>query len=316
MKDFFDKLKIPTLLGLGIIILGIGAGVFLTLKEQIFISKAFPNVSPQNIILTNLSDSEVTISWQTSTPIPSFITYGQTNPSEATMLDDRDTKSPQAYSIHYVTLKNLLPKTTYQYKIISGKIPSEISRFTTATPISNQTGFRPIIGSVLKEDKPLDEGVVYLSIADAAIQSGIIKSSGNFLIPTSQIRKSDMSQEFPLTEDTIVKLTVVSSNGQSNVIFRLKDFSEGLPPITLGQDLDLTDITPLVSPSQQDLEKYDLNGDGKLNAADNSIILGNFGNPSTSSGLKNRKADLNGDGIVNQKDLDLMAQKIKDLGSQ
>lgn len=308
MKDFFNRFKIPTILGLGIILIGIITGVFLTLQEQIIISKASISVSPQNLTLSNLSDTEVTISWQTSSPVTSFITYGQASPNEVTVLDDRDTNSPAAYSIHYVTLKNLLPKTTYQYKIISGKISSEINKFTTAAPLNSQTGFRPIIGSIFDGDKPLNEGVVYLSIAEASTESSLVKTSGNFLIPISQIRTSNLSDIYPLTEDTTAKLTVLSPKGQATAIFRLKDSDSGLPSIKLGEDLDLvtSSSNPFPSPtSNQDLDKYDLNGDGKINTADNSIILGNLGkNP------KNKKADLNGDGVVDQKDLDLMSKKI------
>ena len=300
MRDFFSKFKIPTLLGLSIIMIGIITGVILTLREQVFISQASPDVKAQNITLSNIFETEVTISWQTSTPAISFIQFGEGSPNEQTVLDDRDTNppagGPKAHLIHYVTIQNLLPKTNYQYKIISGKTQSDTNKFTTATPLREQTGFRPIIGSVLDTDKPLEEGIVYLSIAGATTQSALIKSSGNYLIPISQIRKSDLSEVFPLSEDTTAKLTVVSDKGQANMLFKLKTAVNTLPPITLGENLDLT---------TQDLDKYDLNGDGKINSADNAILLQNFGKNPT-----DKKTDLNGDGVVDQKDLDLMAKQI------
>lgn len=298
MRNFFDRFKIPTLLGLSIIFIGIITGVFLTLREQTFTSKASPSISAQNITISNISDNEVTISWQTATPTPSFIAFGQASPDEITVLDDRDAHTPpQTHLMHYVTIKNLLPKTTYQYKIISGQIQSEVSNFTTAAPLSQQAGLSPIIGSVLDGDRPLVEGIVYLSIPEAIIQSALVKSSGNFLIPISKLRKIDLSDSFPLTEDTLIKLTIISAKGQTNAIFTLKDVPQGLPSIKLGQDLDLTNVV--------EENKYDLNGDGKINSTDYAIILQNLGkNP------KNPKADLNGDGIVDQKDLDLMSKKI------
>lgn len=306
MKGFSNKFKIPTLLGLGIIFLGIAAGVFLTLREQNFISKASLDNLPQNITLANISDTEVNISWQTSKEVSSFITFGVNNPSEQTVLDDRDTNPPAGgpipHLLHYVTIKNLLPKTTYQYKIFSGKIASEVGKFQTASPVTSQTGFRPIIGSVLDGEKPLDEGLVYLSIADATLQAALIKTSGNFLIPVSQIRKSDLSDNFPLTEDTTLKLNIISVSGQSSAIFKLKDSKMGLPPIKLGENLDLTSN---IAPSSNDLKKYDLNDDGKINAADNAILLQNF-----SKKGQGIKGDLNGDGTVDQKDLDLMSKQI------
>lgn len=305
MKGFTNKFKIPTILGLGIIIFGIVAAVILTLKEQSFISKASPDLTPQNITVSNISDSEVNLSWQTVQPVASFVTFGIKDVNEQTVLDDRDNNppagGPTSHSMHYVTIKNLLPKTTYQYKIFSGKISSETNSFETATPLTTQTGLRPIIGRVLETDNPLDEGIAYLSISDATIQAALIKNSGNFLIPISSIRKSDLSEAFLITEDQILKLTIISEKGQSNILFKLKDAEEGLPPIHLGENLDLTSTTFRT----RNFNKFDLNGDGKINAADNAFILQDIEkNP------KAKKTDLNSDGIVDQKDLDLMAEQI------
>lgn len=308
MRDFFNKLKIPTILGLSIIILGIIAGVFLTLREQTFTSQAAPNATPENITISNISDTEVVISWQTSFPALSFLTYGTTNPNETTLLDDRDLllDKPSLHTIHYVTVKNLIPSTVYKFKVISGKLSSDIQEFKTANPIDSSTGSKPIIGTVVDENMPLAEGIVYLSIANATTQSSLIKQSGNFLIPTSDIRSMDLSSNITLSEDTIGKLSIISSKEQTNVLFKFKDIENTLPPIHIGQDLDLTDKTNTTSKKLlTNLDKYDLNKDGKINSADNSIVLDNQGrNP------KNKAADLNEDGVVDQKDIDLMAEQI------
>lgn len=309
-KNLLAELKIPTLLGLSIIIIGIIVGVFLTLREQVFISRALPDVTAKDTTLSNISDTEITISWQTSTPTISFVTFGQTNANEQTVLNDIDSSQPiskpKIHLIHYVTIKNLLPKTTYQYKVITGKTVSKVNTFTTATPINQRIDLRPIIGSVLDGNKPVEEGIVYLSIANAALLSAQVKA-GNFLIPLSQIRKTDLSDGYPINEDTVGKLTVISEKGNTNALFSLQESNNPLPPLKLGQDIDLTiKATPVpASPSAQELIVYDLNGDNKINAADNAIILGNFGKKGT--GIK---GDLNLDGAVNQKDLDLMSKQI------
>lgn len=303
MKDILTRFRIPTLLGLGIIIFGIAAGIFLSLKNQNFISQAFPDTSAQNITLSNISDDSVTISWQTSQPVISFLTYGIQNPDEATIIDDRDKEGLKAHMLHYITIKNLLPKTTYQYKIISGKLPSEILRFTTSTPISSLNNKGPVIGSVSDANKPIDEAMAFLSIAGAHTQSSLIKAGGNFLIPISQLRKSDLSGGFVITEETTAKLTVISPAGQASVLFKIAGFEKGLPPLSLGENLDLTILI-------EDPAKYDLNGDGIINSADSAIILQNKG-PLTNK-TTNPKADINADKIIDQKDLDLLIKKIKE----
>lgn len=270
MKIFLNKFKIPTLLGLGIIALGIGIGVFLVLREQIYLSTAAPSQVPQNIKVSNIDDSQINISWQTESPSLGFVTFGQNNPDEETALDDRDSKAPEPHTTHYITLKNLLPKTTYKYKVVSGKITSEPSQFTTAPEQDTQNNLRPIIGTVLDGENPLDEGVAFVTISGANLQSSLVKSLGNFLISLSSVRKSDFSDRYSLAEDTLAKITIVSDKGESSALFLLKQDGITLPPLKIGENLDLT--IPQVSPTP-DTKVYDINNDGKINALDHSLMI-------------------------------------------
>lgn len=312
MTEFINRFKIPTILGLGIIFLGIVIGVYLVLREQVFLSQAAPNLTPRNVTLTNITDDSVVISWQTNSPAASFITFGQGSPGEQTVLDDRDNNpagaGPKPHLTHYVTLKNLLPKTSYQFKIITGKITSEIEKFETGAPLTNQTVFPPVIGSVLDDTSPLADGIVYLSIPEATTQSALIKGGGNFLIPLSQISK--------VTEGTIAKLTIRSNKEETQVLFRLKIDSKPLPPIKLGQDMDLTTEEPISQPNPviTDLNKYDLNSDGKINSTDYAMLSACFNKkPSTilPGGRSCTRADINTDDKIDQKDLGLISQKLK-----
>lgn len=312
-SSLLDKFKIPTFLGLGIILSGIGAGVYLVMQQQTFLSKAAPDLTAQNITFTNTTENSVAVSWQTLSPTASFVNFGQISFAEQTTLDDRDqaaSTGPKPHLTHYATFKNLMPQTKYQFKIISGKLATDILKFTTAKPEATQSGFTPIIGSVLDGDTPLDEGIAYLSISGADAQSALIKPGGNFLIPISQIRKEDLSDIFPLVEGATAKLTIISDKGKATALFTLNPSSIPLPPLRLGQDTDLTDMDfsiPSPSPTVEELNKYDLNSDGKINSADNAIILLNFGkNP------KNKRADLNSDKVVDQKDIDLMSPHINE----
>ncbi|MDO8573643.1 MAG: dockerin type I domain-containing protein [Candidatus Daviesbacteria bacterium] len=302
MKNILNKFKIPTVLGLGLIFFGLASGVFLVLREQVFLSKAAPDLIPQNITISNITDSSAVVSWETNSTVFSFVSFSPNSLQQQTILDDRDT-TPKPHLIHYVTIKKLLPKTKYQFSIISGKNTSETLQFETSAPLTNQNEFTPVIGSVSTGNSPLDEGIIYLSFTGATIQSALIKKGGNFLIPVSQIAKDDLSGAFSLTDNMPAKLTVRSSKGESGIQFYLKANMPPLPPIKLGQNTDLT--------APEETPQYDLNGDGKINAADNAVILQNFGKKP-----KDPNIDLNSDGKVDQKDLDLMSQKLKTLGSQ
>lgn len=309
MKDFINKFKIPTMLGLSIVFFGLASGVFLVLQEQMFLSKAAPDTTPQNITFSNIIDSSATVSWRTNSAIPSFISLMQDSSQQQTILDDRDS-NPQPHFMHYVTLKKLLPKTKYQLKIISGKNTSKLLQFETSPPLTNQNEFTPVIGSVLDGNAPLNEGIVYLFLSGATVQSALIKKGGNFLIPVSTVAKDDLSGTFSLTDNMPAKLTVNSDKEETKIQFNLKTNLPPLPPILAGRNIDFT--TPQETPPPSGaLNIYDLNGDGKINAADNAIILQNF-----SKNPKDKKADLNSDGVVDQKDLDLMSKKLEELGPQ
>lgn len=290
MIQFLNKFKIPTILGLAVIVSGIGAGIFLVVREQMLTAKASPDLQPQNMIVTNIEDQSFTVSWQTAAAATSFLTYGQAKADEQVALDDRDQNTPQARSLHYTSVKNLQPNTTYKYRIVSGKIKSEIFEITTAAPATSLSGAKPVIGSVLNGSDALEDGIVYLSIQGAITQSTLIKSSGSFLIPLSSMRKKNLTDIFPSNGDQTAKITVLSDKGSANAVFKLQQF-QTLPPIKLGQNVDLS------SPSSDQINKLDLNKDGLTNSSDYAIALKN-------------QVDLNGDEVFNQKDLDLLQKQI------
>lgn len=305
MISLITKFKIPTLLGLSIIAVGIAAGMFLVLTDQTsLISQADPSTKPQNVTISNIEESQVVISWETAKDIASFIKYGESEASLKTALDDKDKTQPTKKQIHYITLTDLKPQTAYLFKIIPAQ-SSDDFKFQTAAQTTTQNGFAPVTGVVLDGENPLTEGIAYLSIAGATSQSALIKSQGNFLIPLAFMRKEDLSDIYKFQEGQIAKLIIISPKGQASALFKLKAEGTQLPSIKLGQNVDLSEEQNLTPPPISQSNRFDLNEDNLVNANDYSIILKNFGkNP------QNRKADLNSDGVVDQKDLDLMNEQI------
>lgn len=307
-NTYLDKFKIPTLLGLTILFIGIGAGVFLVLQEQTLSVTATPNQKAENITFSNIEDEGATISWQTVDPVQSFITYGINSDSEQTALDDRDRDIPQIRRLHHVTLKSLTPQTVYQFKIHSGKVKSDTLKFTTASSTGTQNGFKPVIGSAIDADQSISEGIAYLTIPNAIIQSAPIKNFGNFLIPISLMRKQDLSEVFVPDQTTEGRLTVVTGSGQASTTFNLYYLDH---PIILraGQNIDIRSLQKQVEAthSATELSIFDLNGDGQINASDHAVVLKNFGrNP------QDKRTDFNKDGMVDEKDLTLIYETISE----
>ncbi len=295
-----NKFKIPTLLGLAVIFAGMIVGVLLTIQNQTFITRATPDLLPKNIILTNIQDETISISWQTSTATLGFITFGESSGSEQTVLDDRDKTSPNPRKIHHVTLKKLKPQTGYFFKIFPVNT-SEIQKFTTASPSELNNNFKPIIGQVIQNDQPIRDGVAYLLISGANTQSAIVTQLGNFIIPINKLREQDL-------KDTLAKIQILSDQGEAGAMIELSEDGKIPTSLIIGQNLDLTQ-KQTSAPSE--LQQFDLNSDNFINAADHAIILKNFG-PLREAGKnpKDKRADLNSDGVVDQKDLDLIAKKI------
>lgn len=301
--NFLDKFRLPTLLGLTIIILGTGVGVFLTSRQQTILSKAAPNATPTKIILSNIQPDSVVISWQTNVATIGFIRFGITT-LDKTTYDDRDLEKPNLRRTHYVSLNNLSPETKYKYTIVSGASVSKEVEFSTATSSNLQNNTAPVIGSVLNNTKPLDEGIAYLEIPGLVTQSALVKDLGNFVIPIRSARTKDLKDGLVLTEGLASQIRVVSeSDTEATASFDLLKIIENntpIGPLILGQDIS---VAP--KPTIEVFSPYDLNQDREVNAADYTILLKNFGKDP-----QNKKADLNADGVVDKKDSDLMSKQI------
>lgn len=289
-------IKIPTLLGIGILLVGLFGGVFLVSQNQlvIFQTKAVKSVEPQKITLTNLSGNSASIYWQTSEESPGFIEAGTTPSLGLTFADVRDQGAPQPHKIHFVTLSNLAPNTVYYYKIVSGSTSyptGKPSTFETPTAIKTTTT-PPLIGQVVDTNlQPIDEALISLNIPGASNLTTVTKISGNFILPLTDL--------YNLVPNTSASLIVFNEEKSSKVNLKLPYPQTTLPQIILGQDIDLTLLES--SPSSSTLVKYDLNKDGMVNALDAGMVFNDFGKKG-----KNISGDLNQDGVVDQKDVDLL----------
>lgn len=244
--NLLENLRIPTLLGLFVLVLGLGATIYLTGQNLNLSTKAAPEENPKNILVTNIDDSSATISWQTDSNTTGFVTFGIGSANQ-TVLDDRDNDSPQPRITHHVSLKNLDPQTTYQFKTHSGKISSAPAEFTTSSQFESN-GFKPIIGSVLDDNRPEIGGILYLQIDGAITQSSVIKSLGNFIIPISKIRSLDLKNLTPSLGSS-AKLVVYSDNGQTGSATITIENSDKPFILKVGQNLDLTNTLGIATPA-------------------------------------------------------------------
>ncbi|MCL4418929.1 Ig-like domain-containing protein [Patescibacteria group bacterium] len=242
--------RIPTILGLFIIVIGIGLTTFLVEKGAIFTSLAGPSNSPKNVRITNIQDTSFTVSFTTDANVLGSVNFGKDKNLGSSALDDRDTQknSLSPHTVHSITVKNLTPQTSYYFSITSGQetfLQNEIP-FTVKTgpniklpPISQGK----IVGKVLLSSGNLSkETIVYLTSENAQIISALTKEDGSYEIPLNFLRTKDLSSYLSLQSNSVIKMLAASENLSSNVQLSVGQTSS-VPPIILSNDYDFT-ISP------------------------------------------------------------------------
>ncbi len=246
-RSFWDR-RIPTVIGLIIITVGIMATTLLVRDGSLFQTKAGPGQDPENIKTTNLSDIAFTVSYRTDDEVIGTLNYGSDpNLLDNVVLDDRDqlSQSVNKYKIHSITVKNLNPITTYYFSITSGdkKYLNNSSPYETKTGNAidkNPSSQIPMTGKVILSDgSSPPEGLIYVSIDGAQELSTYLKNDGTYTLPLNNLRNEDLNDYFTIDATTIINIDVFSQNLSSSVSLSPDDISP-VPPITLSNSYDFS----------------------------------------------------------------------------
>lgn len=300
-------MRIPTLLALAILVLALTGGISLYLINHNLISNS-EVAQPKNILVSNLSDTSATISWQTDQPAIGIVSWGDSDSLGNSQSDFRDNDIEQPHLSHLITLTNLNPNTSYYFKVKSNTqfYPDKVLSFKSGPTLTNNPQkTSSLLGVVISQNlKPAEEALIELKIQGASLLTALTNASGNFILPLINLRKEDLSDYFSLNNTSA---TLVISQGQNHSEVNITLPSTTPLKITLGQN-QLS--SPSASPSASLKINLDLNGDGKVNANDAAILLLNFGRKKGDPKF-NPLYDLNSDGVIDQKDLELLKQAIK-----
>lgn len=284
-----QNLKIPTLLGLTVLLIGLGGAVFLTSQQQIFKTKASTSAQPNNITVVNLTATSASIYWQTAEETAGFVEVQTASTPPLTFKDERDQTTPKSHKFHFISLENLTPNTAYQYRINSGSFwfpPQGTFSLTTPAP-SSSDNLPPIIGVITdSQDQPVKEALITLTNNNTSLAT-ISKVAGNFVLPISSA----------IIMNNPSALLKVTDGVQTSEITLTLPLNEMLPPIKLGKNYHYQPTVTLTP----DLADFDVNGDGMINSLDLSEIVKNINQANF-----NKKTDLNYDNKVNQQDVDLI----------
>ena len=295
--------KMPTLLGLILIIIGIGVTSYLVNKGIIFTSKASPSQNPENIKITNVSDSAFTVTYTTQDNVFGSINYGASSSLGQTALDDRDSVSRAIvpHQVHSITANNLTSATTYYFSITS----ADSKYLNGTTPFSIQTGpqiqtspsaQKPATGKiVLPDGTPASESLVYLFDDQSQVISTLTKSDGSYILPLNSLRTKDFSSYEDLAPDSTLKMIVVTNTLSSNILLSTSQINP-IPAITLSNNYDFTTSGSPVS--SQSAQIASSSGFPKFSTGDN--FTPTIQTPTKNEGLSDTQPDFTGTGAPNQ----------------
>lgn len=247
--------RIPTLFGLILLGIGILSINFALNRGTFFTTRATPTYAPEQVRITNLTDSSFTVSYVTNDAVLGTLSYETNNSGGKVALDDRDQQSgsPAPYTIHHITIKNLKSDTNYFFSITSSDkvfLDKEKPFSTKTLPLLTESPTRqpPIVGSISNANGSKDGNILVLLVTDnAQTLSVLTKSDGSFVMPLNAIRTKDFTSYLSFKENEIIKLLALTPAGKATVSVLPTQISP-VPPIIIGNTYDFT-TSLIVSPA-------------------------------------------------------------------
>lgn len=247
-KRLWDK-KIPTVFAFLIIAVSIWVTSYLVQKGVITIGRATVEIKPENIEITNRSDSSFTVSFTTSEKTVAVVNFGERQEQGSIAYDERDTGANQqtSYYSHRIPVTGLKGNTKYYFSIVSGGqvFQDQDKPFTTTTGVSisgQQATQNQMYGKViLPNGLSASDTLVYLKTDGASPVSTLTKDTGEFMIPTDNVRERELDTYHQFTPDTQIEFTVI----HKDLISHVKAFyrnAQNLSVITLSKDYDFTKV--------------------------------------------------------------------------
>lgn len=301
MADFFQnsifKKKIPTIVGVLVLLVGGVAGILLVGKNTNFLPKASPEHAPKQIKITSVTGNSFTISWITDSATNGFLRYGNTTSLGTIQADERDQLSGGSgnFRTHYVTVRGLIAGTKYYFKIGSGEsglydnngVPFEI---TLGPQLSSSGNSKVISGTIATTaGSPAEGAIVYATIPGAAPVSALVRSSGSWVINLSDLRSTDLTTAYEYQDSDTVSFEIIGSDGVSTIGTGKIENLQPAEAITLGQPFEFgapSSESKLITTDQEEEEEVvatESTTNTESTATSSASATGGFGASSTAS---------------------------------
>lgn len=229
--------KIPTIIGLILLTIGLVAGVFLINSRQVFKLGANVEATPKNVRVTNITDTSFTVTWTTDIASSGFIKWGTSQSSLSKVsLEESSTKD----LVHSATIIGAQAGSNVYFKINSDGQDYDNQGIAwqqntlTVKAVSNQNLIAS--GSILKSDASTPAtAIVYLTVNGETL-SALSSQGGTYVIPLSNYVSN-------VIDTTPIELSVQGGlNGSSQAVIYPTNIN-AIPTIVLGRSYDFRTLT-------------------------------------------------------------------------
>lgn len=218
----------------------VGIVIGFQLIVMVFLSMTRSIVPPKEIIVGNITDSSLTVSWTTDKPSSGGIFLNsQENPLlrglgfflceffsyRCNFIND---DTPKASTTHFINIGNLTPETPYYYRIVSsGRLfktdagNNVLPSLITGPVLGIPTLPNPVYSYILRGDgkTPVAESLVTISLVgnnDKETKSSLITTvtdkNGLFLVDLGNLRTPDLRFPIQTSINDRLSITVFGSN--------------------------------------------------------------------------------------------------------
>jgi len=243
MKNGLLSKRIPTIVGVVILVIGLIAGVFLVGQQQLLGTKAGPTAVPRNVKIINRGSNALTVTWISDVPVTGFVKYSD-NPAKMTLpagdIRDQVAGNTTQYTTHYVDVTGLTPDKTYYFEIGSGSVMYNDGGkpYQVRTPPTAGLPTEDVMsGKILNANNNVGVGgaLVYVEMTGAETLGTITKNDGTFRIAISNAR--DKTGKYITYDKAKENITIFAQAGTAGTATALTNTATDnpVPNITLGK---------------------------------------------------------------------------------
>lgn len=253
--------------GIIVLIVGLVFGVFMIQQNQNVRLGAYVEAKPENVRITNVTDSSFVVSWTTDKNTKGFVSLiNQGNYVTQDSLNNGLT--------HYVVVENLKPLTEYKFELNSDGIFFDNNGINwsvkTGQRLLPNSNSITISGNVVSAtNKPIRQAIVFVFINGSHL-STVTQEDGTWILPLSGAMNKEKNNYISISEDTNAEILVITGGDSGTTAMTKVVSSNPMPPIIIGGANDYRNIevekeqipeASVIIPLESNESKFDFDED-------------------------------------------------------